>query len=155
MQMQILERTQWVPAGIDETFAFFADAANLESITPPWLHFRILTPLPIAMHVGALIEYQLRLHGLPVHWRTRISDWQPGVAFVDEQLRGPYAKWVHMHTFKPERGGTWLGDRIEYALPLDPLSRRVHPLYVRPLVERSFDHRRVVIRERFGADPNA
>jgi ligand-binding SRPBCC domain-containing protein len=154
MHTHILERTQWVPAGIHETFAFFADAANLQSITPPWLHFRILTPLPIDMRAGALIEYQLKLHGLPVHWRTRIARWEPGVAFVDEQLRGPYAKWVHLHTFVAERDGTRLGDRVEYALPLDPLSRPVHPLYVRPLIERIFDHRHVVIREQFGADPD-
>ena len=89
MHTHLFERTQWVPASIDETFAFFADAANLESITPPWLHFRILTPLPIDMREGALIEYQLKLHGLPVHWRTRISRWEPGVAFIDEQL----AQW--------------------------------------------------------------
>ena len=155
MHTHALERTQWVPASVDETFDFFADAANLESITPPWLHFRILTPLPISMHEGRLIEYRLRLHGLPVFWRTRISRWEPGVAFVDEQLRGPYAKWVHLHTFVAERGGTRLGDRVEYALPLDPLSRPAHPLYVRPLVERIFDHRHHVIAARFGHDPEA
>ena len=153
MHVHVFERTQWVPAGITETFAFFADAANLQAITPPWLHFRILTPLPIAMRAGALIDYRLKLHGLPVHWRTRISRWQPGVSFIDEQLRGPYARWVHLHTFTAERGGTLLGDRVEYALPLDPLSRPAHPLYVRPLITRIFDYRRGVITARFGADP--
>lgn len=155
MRTHVLERTQWVPASVTETFDFFADAANLETITPPWLNFRIRTPLPIAMHEGRLIEYRLKLHGLPVFWRTRIARWEPGVAFVDEQLRGPYAKWVHLHTFVAERGGTRLGDRVEYALPLDPLSRPAHPLYVRPLVERIFAHRHTVIAERFGVDPEA
>ena len=155
MHVHVFERMQWVPAGVTETFEYFADAANLQTITPPWLHFRILTPLPIAMREGTLIDYRLRLHGLPVNWRTRINRWQPGVAFIDEQLRGPYARWVHLHTFTPERDGTLLGDRVEYALPLHPLSHPAHQLYVRPLIERIFEHRRGVIRERFGADPAA
>ena len=152
MHVHVFERTQWVPAGITETFEFFADAANLQAITPPWLHFRILTPLPIAMREGTLIDYRLRLHGLPVNWRTRLNRWQPGVSFIDEQLRGPYVRWVHLHTFTAERGGTLLGDRVEYALPLDPFSRPAHALYARPLVERIFDHRREVIAARFGRD---
>ena len=148
-KLHVLERSQWVPTPVAETFAFFADAANLQAITPPWLHFRILTPLPIEMREGALIDYQLRLHGLPVRWRTRITRWQPGLEFVDEQLAGPYARWVHRHTFRAERGGTRLGDRVEYALPFDPLSRPVQALYVKPLVERIFDFRGQVISRRF------
>jgi ligand-binding SRPBCC domain-containing protein len=149
LQVHVLERSQWVPAPVAETFAFFSDAANLQAITPPWLHFRILTALPVEMREGATIEYMLRLHGLPVRWLTRITNWQPGSEFTDEQVRGPYARWVHRHTFRAERGGTRLGDRVEYALPFDPLSRPVVPFYVRPLVERIFDFRGEVIRRTF------
>jgi hypothetical protein len=151
----VLTTSQWVPADVATCFAFFADAGNLERITPPFLHFRIRTPLPITMREGALIEYDLRLHGMPVRWRTRIDRWEPGRAFVDRQLSGPYTRWVHLHTFTPERGGTRLDDRVEYLLPLDPLSRPVHALYVRPTVERIFAHRHQVITEVFGADATA
>lgn len=154
MRTHVLTASQWVPTPIDEAFAFFADAANLEAITPPLLRFRILTPLPIEMREGARIEYQLRLHGLPVHWHTNIDRWQPCSAFVDRQISGPYARWVHLHTFERERGGTRLGDRVEYALPLDPLSRLVHPLYVRPTIERIFAHRGHVIERVLGSDPS-
>lgn len=155
MRTHVLTASQWVPARLDAAFAFFADAANLEAITPPLLRFQILTPLPIEMREGARIDYRLRLHGLPVRWRTRIDRWEPGVAFVDRQLSGPYAQWVHLHTFEPERGGTRLGDRVEYALPLDPLSRPAHALYVRPTIERIFAHRRDVIARVLGPDPLA
>jgi ligand-binding SRPBCC domain-containing protein len=152
MRVHVLAATQWVPTDLDTTFAFFADAANLEALTPPLLRFRIRTPLPIAMRAGALIEYDLALHGVPVRWRTRIDEWTPGVAFVDTQLAGPYARWVHRHTFARVAGGTLLGDRVEYALPLDPLSRPVHALYVRPTIERIFAFRRAEIARRFGGE---
>ncbi len=146
----VLQTDQWVPAPVGDTFAFFADAANLEAITPEFLGFRILTPLPIAMRDGALIDYQLRLGVLPVRWRTRIERWVPGREFVDVQLRGPYARWVHRHTFTPERGGTRVRDRVEYALPFAPLSEPIHALAVRPLLERIFRHRHAVIARVLG-----
>lgn len=149
LRLHVIERSQWVPAPVAETFAYFGDAAHLESLTPPWLHFGIVTPLPVEICEGALIDYRLRLHGLPVHWRTCITNWQAGAEFTDEQLQGPYARWVHRHTFRAERGGTRLGDRVEYALPLDPLSRPVQSLYVRPLLERIFDFRGDVILRTF------
>jgi ligand-binding SRPBCC domain-containing protein len=146
-----LESTQWVPAPLPDVFAFFSDAANLQAITPAHLDFRILTPLPVIMRPGAVIEYRLRLHGVPFRWRTVIDAWEPGVAFVDRQERGPYARWIHRHTFAAENGGTRLGDRVEYALPLDPFSRPAHPWFVRPAVEGIFAHRQTVIAARFGA----
>jgi hypothetical protein len=152
MRTHVFEVAQWVGAPLPETFEFFADAANLEAITPPFLRFAIVTPLPIAMREGALIEYRLRLHGLPVRWLTRIEEWTPGRGFVDRQLRGPYALWVHRHTFDACDGGTRVRDRVDYALPLDPLSRPAHGLYVRPTIERIFAHRREVIARVLGGE---
>ena len=154
MKTFVFEASQWVPTPVAQTFDFFADAANLEAITPSFLHFRILTPLPIEMREGARIDYWLRLDGLPVRWRTGITHWDPGVSFEDTQLRGPYAKWVHRHSFEPQGAGTRLRDRVEYAVPFDPLSRPLHALYVRPTVERIFRHRRIVISRLLGEDPH-
>ncbi len=143
-----LHRTQLIPRGIDEVFAFFADAGNLERITPPELRFRIVTPLPIELREGALIEYRLSLWGVPFGWRTRISRWQPTAMFVDEQLRGPYREWVHTHTFTAEAGGTRMRDHVRYRLPLYPLGELALPL-VRRQVEHIFDYRATVIAEVF------
>jgi ligand-binding SRPBCC domain-containing protein len=134
-----------VPAAAAECFAFFSDAGNLEALTPPFLHFRIVTPGPITMRAGALIEYRLSLFGLPLPWLTRIDDWQPGRGFTDTQLRGPYARWVHRHTFAPVDRGTWLRDEVEYALPLVPLSDPVHTLFVRPRLHHIFGYRQDAI----------
>jgi len=141
-----LTSEQRVAAGIDETFAFFADPANLQRLTPPQLDFRILTPLPIEMKPGALIAYRLRLMGVPFGWLTRIDDWRPGVGFTDTQMRGPYARWVHRHAFEPApEGGTIVRDRVDYALPLAPLSDPAHAMFVRPQLARIFGYRRQVI----------
>jgi len=145
-----LETETLVPAPLDEVFEFFSRAENLEAITPEFLRFKILTPLPIEMKPGALIEYRLRLFGLPVRWVTKITVWEPGVRFVDVQLKGPYAKWEHEHRFAAEGGQTRMGDTVEYALPGGPLGPLVHALFVRKRVESIFSHRGDVIRRRFG-----
>jgi ligand-binding SRPBCC domain-containing protein len=150
-----LERTQRIPRRKEEVFAFFADAANLEAITPAFLRFRILTPLPIEMRAGARIEYALSLFGVPFTWRTRITVWEPGLRFVDEQESGPYALWRHTHSFEEDGGATTMRDLVEYALPLGPLGILAHGLLVRRTVERIFDHRREVIARRLGPDPGA
>ena len=137
-----LRREQQLPGEPGAVFGFFAEAANLEAITPPWLSFRIVTPPPIAMGVGTLIEYRLRLHGLPISWLTRIEVWEPGVRFVDQQLRGPYALWHHTHEFAPAPGGaTTMRDTVRYALPFGPLGELAHRLFVRRDLDRIFDHR--------------
>lgn len=133
-----LRREQVIPRSLEETFAFFADAWNLEAITPPWLRFRILTPPPIEMREGAIIDYRLRLWGVPIRWRTRIEAWQPPHRFVDMQIRGPYRWWWHEHTLEPHPDGTLMRDRVEYRATLDPIAT---PLFVRRAVERIFDHR--------------
>lgn len=149
-RLHVLCSRQWVPAPIDECFAFFSDAANLEALTPPFLRIRILTPLPIEMRAGARIEYRLGLMGVPMRWLTRIDEWSPGRGFVDTQLKGPYARWVHRHTFSPADGGTWVRDEVEYALPLAPLSAPAHVLFVRPQLRAIFGYRRQVIERLLG-----
>lgn len=151
MTAHVLERSQLVPRPRGEVFAFFADAHNLEAITPAFLRFRILTPAPIAMRAGTLIDYRLSLAGVPLSWRTRIEVFEPGERFVDVQLRGPYRRWHHLHTFEDAPDGTWVRDRVEYELPLGPLGDAAHALFVRRALGRIFDHRRAVIAARFGA----
>lgn len=142
MRVHLLERTQRLPGSPEEVFPFFGDAANLEAITPAWLHFRIVTPQPIAMRPGALIEYRLRLHGVPVRWRTRIEEWDPGVRFVDQQISGPYALWHHTHEFTSDGPDhTLMRDVVRYALPLGPLGELARRLLVRRDLERIFDFR--------------
>jgi hypothetical protein len=148
------EAEQVVAAGVEETFAFFSDAANLDAITPPSLHFTILTPLPIVMREGALIEYRLRLLGLPIHWLTRIDAWEPGRSFTDTQLRGPYALWVHHHSFSRDPHGTRIRDRVDYALPAPYLTAPVHALFVRPMIEKIFAYRREIIARVLGGGPS-
>jgi len=138
-----LLREQHLDGTPDDVFAFFADAGNLEAITPPWLGFEIVTPRPIEMQVGTLIEYRLRLHGLPIHWLTRIEVWEPGLRFVDQQLRGPYALWHHTHEFTaaPDGAGTVMRDTVRYALPCGPLGELAHRLVVRRDLDRIFAFR--------------
>jgi ligand-binding SRPBCC domain-containing protein len=153
MTQHVLERAQLVPRPRAEVFAFFADAHNLEAITPSFLRFRILTPAPIPMTPGTLIDYRLSLAGIPFGWRTRIEEYVPGERFVDVQLRGPYARWHHLHTFEDAAGGTWVRDRVEYALPLGPLGALAHALFVRRALARIFDHRRDEIARRLAGAP--
>lgn len=147
MKVHTYESEIWLARPRPEVFEFFADAGNLERLTPPWVRFRILTPRPIALGPGALIDYRLRLRGLPVRWRTLISDWQPPQRFTDLQLRGPYRFWHHTHSFEERDGGTLCRDRVLYAVPFD---RLVHDRLVRPDVERIFAHRREVLAGIFG-----
>lgn len=142
-----LEREQLVRAPADTVFAFFADASNLETITPRWLGFRILSPTPIEMREGTRIEYRIAIAGVPMRWKTRISRWEPGKIFVDEQESGPYALWEHTHRFEPTDRGVLVGDRVRYALPLGVLGRVAHGLWVHSALARIFDFRFRRVRE--------
>jgi ligand-binding SRPBCC domain-containing protein len=137
-----LVRVQRLPGTPLAVFGFFAQAANLEAITPPWLRFSIVTPQPVEMREGALIEYRLALHGLPISWLTRIDAWEPGVRFADVQLRGPYRLWHHTHEFAADGPGhTLMRDTVRYALPFGPLGAGAHRLLVARELRRIFDFR--------------
>ena len=136
----------------DEVFAFFSDAVNLQRITPPELGFRIVTPTPIAMRDGALIDYRLNLFGIPFRWRTEIVRWDPPVAFTDEQVRGPYRQWIHTHRFHDEGDATRIEDEVRYRLPLWPVGELGYPL-VRLQLGRIFHYRRRMIHRLLGEGP--
>jgi ligand-binding SRPBCC domain-containing protein len=133
----------WLPTPRDEVFDFFSQARNLELITPPWLSFKVLTPEPIEMRRGTLIDYRLGWHGIPLRWRSEIEEWDPPHRFVDTQLRGPYRLWHHQHVFDEVDGGTRISDHVRYAAPGGALVNR---LFVARDVRRIFDYRRETIK---------
>ncbi len=151
MAVHRLQRQQYLDQPIDKVFAFFARARNLELITPPWLGFEVRTPEPVAMGVGALLDYRLRLHGVPLGWTSQIEVWEPGLQFVDRQLRGPYALWHHRHRFKRSGSGTLASDEVHYALPFAAIGELAHPLFVRRDLERIFDYRQDAAARLIGA----
>lgn len=142
--VRILHDRLELPLPIDQVFAFFADAANLERITPPELGFRILTPPPIVIREGAIIDYRLKLFGVPFGWRTEITRWDPPAAFIDTQMRGPYHTWIHLHQFASTPGGTVITDEVRYRLPLWPLSELAVPI-VKLQLKRIFSYRRAAV----------
>lgn len=148
----VLETELWLPRPAEEVFAFFSEASNLGELTPKWLQWEILTPSPIEMQVGTLIDYRIKLRGMPMRWRTVISAWDPPHRFIDEQLRGPYTHWLHEHTFEHADGGTLCRDRVEYAHVGGDL---IHRLIVRPDLERIFGHRQCRMRALFGEPATA
>lgn len=150
MSIHTLRREQFVPRPLEEVFEFFSAAANLQEITPAYLDFRILTPEPIEIAEGTLLDYRLKWHGLPIRWRTRIVEWKPPYRFVDVQLKGPYRLWHHTHTFRPQDGGTCMTDVVNYSLPLGPLGAIAHSIMVQRDVNGIFDFRREKIRQLFG-----
>lgn len=140
--IHLLERSQRVEVPPEQAFAFYGDALNLEPMTPPWLHFKVTTPGPLVLQPGTLLDYKLRLHGVPVHWRTQIETWEAPSRFVDTQIKGPYKLWEHTHLFEHDGdGATVIHDQVRYELPLGPLGRLAHRLFVRRDLERIFDYR--------------
>jgi ligand-binding SRPBCC domain-containing protein len=137
---------QLLPAPVENVFAFFSDPGNLQKITPPWLDFEILGPGDTQMHTGLLIDYRMRIHGIPVRWQSEITLWDPPRRFVDEQRRGPYRLWIHEHTFEAEGNSTLVRDRVQYAVPGGWLVQR---LFVGRDVGRIFAYRRQKLAEVF------
>jgi ligand-binding SRPBCC domain-containing protein len=152
LKFHTLRREQWIPSPIEEVFAFFGDAHNLEEITPPWLGFRILAMESGSISEGSEIRYRLRLHGIPIRWRTEIRQWDAPYRFVDVQRSGPYKIWHHTHRFEAYGGRTKMIDVVRYTLPFGVLGRMVHALKVRRDLRRIFDYRRQRICELF-AEP--
>jgi ligand-binding SRPBCC domain-containing protein len=142
--MHHLSTTTFFPLPIEQVFEFFSAAENLEKITPPSLKFSIVTPQPIVMKKGLLIDYRLKIQGFPAKWRTRIAKWDPPHAFIDEQLIGPYHTWIHLHAFKEVPDGTQMLDQVDYRLPLEPIGKIAHPI-IRFQLKRIFTHRTKVI----------
>lgn len=134
----VLEREQLVKRPLEELFAFFADPMNLEVLTPPWLRFRVLESSTPTIEEGTTIDYALRLHGIPLRWRSLISRWNPPYEFVDEQVRGPYRSWVHHHGFEETDGGVLVRDRVEYRVPGGAL---MNSLFIRRDLDQIFQYR--------------
>ena len=131
---------------IDVVFPFFSDAYNLEKLTPPWLRFRVLTPAPIRIERGTTIDYRLRIHGLPIRWTSEINVWEPPHRFADRQLRGPYRRLDHEHTFSENGEGTLVGDHVDFEVPGGKLPGRLASADV----QRIFAYRRRRLSELFG-----
>jgi ligand-binding SRPBCC domain-containing protein len=149
MAEHTLEREQIIRRPRAEVFEFFADAGNLERITPPELNFQIITPQPIDIKKGALIDYRLKLRGIPITWKTEITEWNPPHDFVDTALQSPYKQWIHLHTFEEGAAGeTIMRDAVRYRLPLEPLGDVAH-FYVKKELAYIFDYRRKVIEDIF------
>jgi ligand-binding SRPBCC domain-containing protein len=146
MKEYLFEAELWLPRPLSDVFPFFAEARNLETLTPPWLQFEVLTPAPIVMGEGTLIDYRIRVHGIPIRWRTEITEWCPPHRFADRQLRGPYTVWDHTHTFEERDGGTLCKDHVRYR----PRGGAwVNWLFVRRDVERIFAYRQKRMTELF------
>jgi ligand-binding SRPBCC domain-containing protein len=144
--MHKLKMETLVPGSMETVFDFFSSAENLERITPPELGFKILNPLPIKMEQGTLIDYRIRLFGIPLKWQTLISKWEPKRQFVDEQLKGPYAQWVHTHSFEATNNGILMRDEVNYRLPFFPFGEVMLPV-VRLQLRRIFSYRTERIKE--------
>jgi len=150
MQASSFSSETWLPKPQERIFSFFANARNLEIITPPWLHFQILTQGSILMQEGALIDYRISLRGIPLRWRSRIEVWEPPRRFVDVQIRGPYRLWRHEHFFDTWEDGTLCLDRVRYTVPGGAL---IDHLFVRRDIKEIFEFRRNKLLELFAASP--
>ncbi|MEM0913624.1 MAG: SRPBCC family protein [Planctomycetota bacterium] len=146
-----LTMDQWLEPTPEDLWPFFSNAANLEEITPASVHFHVITPQPVAMHPGTLIDYRLKVRGLPLRWRSHITDWEPPHRFIDQQVRGPYDLWHHEHRFVADGSGTRCTDVVHYRVPGGPLSPLIHALFVGPDVRKIFAHRAVVLADRFAS----
>ena len=146
----ILSFQQQVSRPLGEVFDFFSRAENLEALTPPWLNFKILDVMPTPIRQGTLINYSLRVHGIPLRWTSEIVAWEPPHRFVDLQRRGPYKLWRHEHRFEARDGGTLISDTINLALPLGLLGLLAYKVKVRSDVQEIFSFREKTIHALFG-----
>jgi ligand-binding SRPBCC domain-containing protein len=155
MQTHQIEFEQQLAQAPESVFPFFAEALNLERLTPEWLHFRVLSKSPGEVGAGTLIRYRLRLRGIPIRWLTRIEQWHPNRRFVDLQLRGPYRYWHHTHEFLPDGDGTMMRDTVRYAMRAGRLGELAHRRFVAADLARIFEYRRRRVEALFGGGPAA
>ena len=149
MKLYTLESNQFINKPIEEVFQFFSKPENLSVFTPAKLGFKILSPNPIKMGVGRLIDYNIYLMGIPIHWRTLITDYEPPNMFVDQQIKGPYTMWHHTHTFHKVKGGVEIKDRVVYSIPFGFLGRLLNYLWIKRDLNNIFLHRKKVIDKLF------
>lgn len=147
MTVHVLEREQFIARSVESVFSFFSEAQNLQRITPPWLAFELLTPAPIEMREGTLIEYRLRVHRLPLTWVSRIESWEYNRAFVDRQIRGPYRLWHHTHEFEGIGAGTLMRDRVRYSIPFGTIGDLARLLFVQRDLDDVFAYRHAATAE--------
>jgi ligand-binding SRPBCC domain-containing protein len=149
MKTYRIQTQLWLPELREKVFEFFCNPHNLDRITPSWLHFQILTPSSTPIRRGTLLDYRLRIRGLPLRWQSEIVEWDPPKRFIDRQTRGPYSLWIHEHTFQEHEGGTLVGDQVEYAVPG---GKFVQKFFVAPDLDRVFAYRHEVLQALF--NPN-
>jgi|TARA_B100000953_G_scaffold65793_1_gene52623 hypothetical protein len=145
MKIYELVKTQVIDSSIDNVFDFFAKPENLKTITPEKLSFNIITPTPITMDKGTVIDYTIRLFGIQVHWRALITRYDPPHEFIDEQIKGPYNFWYHTHKFKEVEGGVEISDRVNYSIPMGVFGQVLHFLWIKRDLEKIFSHRKRII----------
>jgi ligand-binding SRPBCC domain-containing protein len=150
----LFEKELRITASLEEVFAFFSKAENLGTITPAFVGFAILSPVPIEMRIGTIIDNRIRVFGIPLRWKSKITAWDPPLHFADEQLKGPYRKWLHDHTFHVEGEYVVMNDRVQYQVPGGIIAPLIHFLIVRPQIRAIFGHRNRVIGSLFSADPS-
>jgi len=152
MKTYSLRKSLWLPQSRAKVFEFFSNPGNLDRLTPAWLSFAILTPAMSQLKEGALLDYRLRIRGMPIRWQSEIAVWEPPYRFVDRQTKGPYALWVHEHTFDERDNGTLVEDNVEYAVPGGSI---VQKFLVAPDLERIFNYRHKILEELFNPAKSA
>ncbi|GAB4175444.1 MAG: SRPBCC family protein [Calditrichia bacterium] len=152
MVEHIYQNEIFLPATLEQAFAFFQNVQNLAKITPPWVHFEIITPPPLDIYEGREYEYKLKVNGIPMHWKTLISVWEPPHRFVDVQLKGPYKTWVHEHSFFERENGVLMIDTVRYQLPLGFIGELIHIMQVKKFIKQIFEYRNQIISAVFSGD---
>lgn len=151
MKKYILETETILDMPLDEVFPFFADAHNLNRVTPPWLDFEIISDRDMGMNVGTQVQYRLKLHGIPVRWRSEITEWDPPNKFTDTQIQGPYRLWVHEHIFRPDADKTIMRDRVTYSVPGWIFAPLIHSVFVKRDLDRIFSYREKIFKRIFSS----
>ncbi len=147
MKVHVLAREQFLERPLPQVFEFFSQARNLERLTPPWMRFEVVTPEPIEMHDGTVIDYRLRVHGVPLRWTSRIESWEENVRFVDRQIKGPYALWHHTHDFEQLGSGTLIRDTVRYSIGFGLIGEVIHAVEVQRDLDNIFTYRRSAVLE--------